>query len=534
MNRNSVIAGITGGLALGLAVAVALSSRSAPVERPNVLIILWDTVRADRLSLYGYDRPTTPRMAAWAQANGVIFEQAISPAMWTVPSHASLFTGLPPSTHGAGFEHRWLDGERTTLAEHFAAFGYDTFAFSANPNLHPKRVNLLQGFETIQTSWSRRWKKRVLAHTRRKLIARDQSTEVSPGRGDARQNPGYYNAGPVARDALLTHLATRPDKNRPFFAFLSYMEAHKPRVPRMRSRRKVADDEAIELGLATDLTFDRQLAYSHGRSTMTDAELEAVSRVYDATLTELDQATADLLDDLDSRGILDNTIVVFTADHGEQLGEHGQFGHRYGVYQALLHVPLVIAWPKQLPPGRVRHPVSNLALFDTLIELTGLPEPQSGYLPGNLLATAAAAAPVFAETISIDRPGFHRIQKRFPDLQPTDWDRLFRTVVEGPLKLIQHVDFDTHEIIEHELYDLSADPDEVTDISRVRPEETKRLAQVLSAWQDALEPHSPPTDATAEVQPMSRAECRQLELLGYITEGCNALPSENEPPTKAE
>jgi len=535
MNRNSLLALLLGGLTLAAALA-SQSFTSPPAERPNVLVILWDTVRADRLSLYGYARATTPRMAAWAEENGVIFEQAISPAMWTVPSHASLFTGLPPSSHGAGFDHRWLDDHRTTLAEHFAAHGYDTFAFSANPNLHPRRVNLLQGFETIQTSWSRRWKRRVLAHTRRKLIPRDRSTEVSPANPDARRVPGFYNAGPVARDALLAHLATRADKDRPFFAFLSYMEAHKPRLPRMRSRRKVADADQIELGLATDLTFDRQLAYSHGQSEMTDEEIDAVNRVYDATLVDLDEATADLLDDLEARGILDDTIVVFTADHGEQLGEHGQFGHRHGVYQSLLHVPLVIAWPDHLAPRRVREPVSNLAVFDTLLELTGLPRPDTGYRTGNLLSDAATAfGPVFGETISIDRLGFERIQKRYPDLEPGDWGRLFRTVVDGPLKLIQHVDFDTHEVLEHELYDLADDPHETSDLAADRPDDVARLRKTLDDWHAGLEPWTPDDDGAVEVQPLSKAECRQLELLGYVREGCDALPgSEDEAPAEPQ
>ncbi|MEN0064006.1 MAG: sulfatase [Myxococcota bacterium] len=527
MNRVPLVATVVGLLALLIALVVGLAGSSSADRPPNVLVILWDTVRADRLSLYGYERSTTPRMAAWAEAHGVVFDQAVSPAMWTVPSHASLFTGLPPSTHGAGFDHRWLDDERITLAEHFADHGYDTFAFSANPNLHPSRVNLLQGFQTIETSWGRRWRKRVVQHTRDKMIPRDRSTEVSPRRRGAKKHPGYYNAGPVARDALISHLVERENKDQPFLAYLSYMEAHKPRLPRMASRRAVTDDETVELGLETDMTFDRQLAYSHGKAPMTAEELDAVNRVYDASLRELDEATADLLEDLQARGVLDDTIVVFTADHGEQLGEHNQFGHRHGVYQSLLHVPLVIAYPKTLTPRRVRHPVSNLAVFDTLLELTGLPKPSSGYLPGNLLSAASAAAPVFAETISIDRLGFRRIKRRFPDLEPSDWSTMFRTVVEGSTKLIQHLDFETHEVMGHELYDLEADPHETTDLAEQRPDDVKRLAQVVTAWHGALEPWTPPEDdgtaeAEVEVEPLSKAECEQLELLGYVDEGCAA------------
>nr|MBX2796593.1 sulfatase-like hydrolase/transferase [Myxococcales bacterium] len=144
------IALVLGAVALLAMAAASLSMRSGDDPGPpNVLVILWDTARADAMSLYGAKRDTTPRMKAWAEEHGVIYERAISPAMWTVPSHASLFTGLAPSTHGAGFDHRWLDNDNVTLAEHLGANGYQTYAFSANPNLSPKRVNLLQGFEQI-------------------------------------------------------------------------------------------------------------------------------------------------------------------------------------------------------------------------------------------------------------------------------------------------------------------------------------------------------------------------------------------------
>ncbi len=532
LSPGRVIAAVVGVLALLAVAAVAWRARRPP---PNVLIVLWDTVRADRLSMYGYARPTTPRMAAWAEEYGVVYENALSPAMWTVPSHASMFTGLAPTTHGAGTDHRWLDGHRTTLAEHFAAHGYHTYAFSSNPNLSKRRVNLVQGFEVFEAAWSPRWRRKVVRHTKRKLLDQDESTEISPGRPDHNRHPGYNNAGPITRRAFLDFLDRREARSdeRPFFAYLSYMEAHKPRVPSLIARRQVVDDpQVMRRGLQTDLTFKSQLLYSYGLKDYTEEELEAVNRVYDATLIDLDETTGGLLADLEERGVLDDTIVVFTSDHGEQLGEHQQFGHRSEVYQQLLHVPLVIAYPGALEPGRVSTRVTNLDLFSTLIELAGLPHPRGEHKRGNLARVRdLVAQTLFAESISIDRLGFAKVRKLHPELERDRFANLYRAVVGADHhKLIQTVDYDSHEVVEVELYDLEVDPFEEHDLSEDRPASVEELTQQLEAIRAELPKWDPgeADNAAAEAQAkeMTPEMCRQLEGLGYIEEGCEEFVEE--------
>lgn len=507
------VAGAISAVAVSAAAFVALTREHKP---PNVLIILWDTTRADRLSVYGYDLETTPRMAAWANESGLVFENAISPDMWTVPSHASLFTGLPPSTHGAGLDHRWLDGHNQTLAELFGEKGWDTYAFSANPNLQPDQYNLLQGFQSVDLAWSRKWMPRVADNTESKLIPRDKSTEISPGRRKKRNKRSMtYNAGPVTHEAFVRWLTEREDPEKPFFAYLSYMEAHKPRVPSMSSRKKVADDETIKTGLATDLTFKSQLLYSYDKKSYTPEELTAINRVYDASLRDLDDATADLLDDLDERGILDDTIVVFTADHGEQLGEHQLFGHRSAIYQALLHVPLVISYPRGLSPERVRDPVSNLHIYDTLLELAGLEPPETPHARGSLLGAARKVTAVFSETMSIDRIGFRKVQKIHPDLSADVWGHIYRSVIAGGHKLIQTIDFDDHSVVHCELYDLSADPDENSDIFESKPDKVSELTKALSDWKRTTVPWNP--DLAENPPALSTADQRAMQAIGYLT-----------------
>ena len=529
MSRTT-IAAIVGAVAL-VAAAVALTLTGLPGAPkaasgpPNVLIILWDTVRADRLSMYGYEDSTTPRMAGWAKKYGVVYERAVSPAMWTVPSHASMFTGTAPTTHGAGFDHRHLDDHNHTLAEHFRDHGYQTYAFSANPNLSPRRVNLLQGFDHIEVSWGRRWRDKVIRHTRRKILKRDASTEISPANANRHRGTGFFNAGPITHEAFTQFLDRRSESgsDRPFFAYLSYMEAHKPRVPFLASRRKLSDKPTIQRGLQTDLTFNSQLKYSYGKMSYTDEELEAINAVYDATLIDLDEATADLLDELEARGVLDNTIVVFTSDHGEQLGEHQQFGHRAQVYQQLLHVPLVIAYPPKLEPGRVSTPVSNLDLYNTVIELAQLPKPDGVYKRGNLANVGSIVVEgLLSESISIDKLGFKKVQQHYDDLARDIWANKYRALTKGRYKVIETVDFDDDHLVDLELYDLHEDPFEEQDLAEQDPERAKALADELHTLHAAL-PKWNAADADEEEGgggEMSLEQCKQLEALGYIEEGC--------------
>ncbi len=151
----------------------------APAERrPNVLVVVWDTVRADRTSLHGYRRPTTPRLDALGR-EAAVFEQARSPGIWTLPSHASLFTGLAPETHGAEERWMWLDDRHLTLAEHLSGHGYDTLSVAANSLLCPE-THLVQGFGTVVNNWKGQLAPDARAATLAKLLPEDRSQELSP------------------------------------------------------------------------------------------------------------------------------------------------------------------------------------------------------------------------------------------------------------------------------------------------------------------------------------------------------------------
>jgi arylsulfatase A-like enzyme len=481
-------------------------------SHPNVLIVLWDTTRADHLSFLGSKKPTTPNMDEWSKT-GVVFEKAIAPSMWTVPSHASMFTGLTTTTHGADYDYRWLDASYVTLAEWLGQNGYDTYAFSANPNLADNRINLLQGVDRVEMAWRGHWKPEVAKTTREKLIERDRSTEISPSWPGHNNGAFYYNAAPQTAEALDGWLDARGDTDKPFFAYLNYMECHKPRVPSLEARTKMADDPAqLELGLQTDMSLDSQLLYGIGKKEFTPAELAAIDSVYDAALFELDQWTGKLLADLKQRGVLDDTIVVFTSDHGENLGDHHLMGHRQGVYQALVHVPLVISWPGHLKPRRVQEPVSNMDLYYTLAKLAGF-EPPPGPQPqfrDDQLATPAKA--VFSETIGIDREGILKVTSS--DEDRSKWMQTYQTVLQDGWKLI------VTSSGEKELYNLINDPDELADQADRQAEKVAALTATLDAWKATVPPYDPAHRTAADGPVDDDAETRkQLAMLGYVQPG---------------
>jgi arylsulfatase A-like enzyme len=484
-------------------------------DSPNVLIVLWDTVRADHLSLYGYDRPTTPRLEAFAR-DAAVYERAISPGMWTVPSHGSLFTGLSTSSHGAKVGWLWLDEHHLTMAEHFGAQGYDTFAWTSNPYLSDQ-TNLLQGFETVLYSWRDPHAQRCAEATRAKLVAGDRSTEISPGWSPGEHGEGwpehlvaFKDAGPVIASSFLEWVDQQQGR-KPFFAYLNFLEAHHPRVPSMEARRAVSDEASIARQLSTDMSLFRTMSAMEGHGAFAADELEAMAAAYDATLWELDRVTAEITDGLASRGLLEDTIVVIVSDHGENLGENGMFDHRWDLHQTLVHVPLVVRYPKAVPAERISAPVSTAHLFGTLLSLTGLPEPRVSHP----LPPLGRDERVFTE-LEAPTPRLPEIRAAWPDLVRDRWQRRFRAVFEDRYKLQRDSEGGGG------LYDLQADPQERTDLRPTLVEVAGRLQQALAEW-DRARPRYDASLRSAQDKPGNplKADPQQeqmLRQLGYTSE----------------
>jgi arylsulfatase A-like enzyme len=486
----------------------------AKAAGPNVLLILWDTVRADRMSLYGYSRPTTPYIDAFSQ-NALVFERAVSPGIWTVPAHGSLFTGLPVSSHGAHSLWTWLDGHHVTLAEWLGEHGYDTYLFSANVYVEDK-TNLTQGFDTRHYSYKEPWRGPARKVAAKKLIPTDQSTEISPAfqRGASRalgwSKSVFKDSAPVAQRALMRWLSER-EGDAPFFAYLNLMEAHSPRTPSLESRESLLSPEQLQLGLETDVSQVTLVDYTFGDTTFTTEQLDAINGVYDASVLDLDKATGALLDALDEQGILDDTIVILTADHGENLGEHGHFEHRLVIYEPLTHVPLLIYYPKAVAAGRVGEEVSTLDLFATVLDILEIKAPPTLMAGDSLLELEPGVA--YTEIAGAEPGWTNKIMQRYPAVDWAKMKRSYRSVNKLGWKFIQASDG------ERELYSLDEDPHELDNIVMSSPDRAQELERQLQGHLQGIPKYDrarrSPDDAPVRAKAGSETE-RQLRQLGYV------------------
>jgi arylsulfatase A-like enzyme len=425
----------------------------APPNAPNVLLIVLDTVRADHLSLYGYDRETTPNLARLAR-KGVRFDRARSPAPWTLPSHASMFTGRWPHELSAGLAGP-LDGRHPTLAEAMRDRGYATAGFVANTTYCSAETGLARGFLHYEdhslsprsllraTALGGRLIDPALSGVQKLATALGLRGGLSPGNGKAFKDAATINAD------FLAWLSDRP--RRPFFAFLNYFDAHHPYL--------LPEGVDHHFGLSPEshadvLTLHRWWSLDKRRLPPRDVAL--ARDAYDDCLAYLDAQLGRLFAELDRRGVLDQTLVIVTSDHGEHFGEHGLFGHASSLYSPEVHVPLVIVGPGVPAGGQVREPVSLRDLSATVVH--SLPVSSAARFPGHSLARFwtgtdfRALEPVLSEVSGAVRG-------------PANGGR--SPVFRGPMKAI--VSGETVYIRggdgSEELYDLGTDPAETHNLA---------------------------------------------------------------------
>jgi arylsulfatase A-like enzyme len=320
-------------------------------ERPSFLVVVLDTLRADHTSAYGYERDTTPNLSQLA-ARGVRFERAYSTGCWSLPSHASLFTGLYASRHGAHNEHLALDDRHPTLAESLARNGYQTANFTGNPWIGDG-TGMSRGFQQNHESWRSSWLDLML------LAKRVQIGFAAPD-GD--------KGGAETVAALRRWLAER-DPARPYFVFVNVFEAHAPyqRVPRRFRRRYTRSDLSLRSLEAIGMRV--HTATQNGNHLSAD-DAAAGLALLDGAVAAADDVLGQVLE-----LVGEEPIVAVLADHGELFGEHTLFGHSNTLYEPLIRVPLVLAG-KDLPRGRVvRETVSLVDLMPTLLGLANLETP---------------------------------------------------------------------------------------------------------------------------------------------------------------
>jgi arylsulfatase A-like enzyme len=477
--------------------------RDEPVGPPNILIVVWDTVRADRLSLYGHARPTTPLLESFAR-DARVFEDCVSVASTTVPAHASIFTGLLPAEHGLGNRAGHMDDSFITLAEALRRAGYGTYLFSENPHLR-QETGLTQGFEVVEYPWTAAHRKEAGEIIRAKLDREDQSNDLPQklAAGDL----AIWNlvaAAPLPQRALLRWL--HREEHRPFFATLNYMEAHQPLIPSRKAREEWMTAEQVTASYRVDRRWNALWDYSFGLREYSESDLELTRLTYDAALLELDQSFASLLDDLRALDLLENTVVVLVGDHGEHLGEKHMFDHQFSVYEPVMRVPLVLWYPPAVRAGREPAPVTNMDLFPTLLELAGVSVPTVSTAV-SLLQPAAGRTRVGSYS-TVATAILEEARRRTPHFDPTPFQRTLQAIYREPWKLILASDGGRR------LYDLAQDPDEEHDLAPLREDVARSLSLELATLIRSVRRPAHASDAL-QLDPETRA---RLEALGYLEE----------------
>ncbi|NLV45345.1 MAG: sulfatase-like hydrolase/transferase [Candidatus Hydrogenedentes bacterium] len=446
---------------------------------PNIILIGLDTLRADRLGCYGYPRLTSPNIDAFAK-KGILFEQAIASAPWTTPSFASIFTGLHPSRHQAGLFSKGfaLNSQFVTLAEQARVTNRLTAAFTEGVCVR-SQFGFSQGFD-----------------------------QYSDGVTPDKQKSG--TAEKTMRDAL----AWLDSYGRlPFFLFVHSYECHMPYM---------APSPWGLMFTASDCT-DR--AEEGAEWAVTDEEKRYVSDCYDGEIAYTDYWVGCFLDELKARQLLDNTIVVIFADHGEEFWEHDGIGHVTTLYDEVLHVPLIVYIPWVMSvPMRVKEQVAVADLFATLHDLLNLPLAEG--------LDSYSLLPLFMP--NEDRPYARRFVAsemyyyEFDCLDalnfPFEWLKRslrypnFKYIISNkPNNLAEGTSLQLKQIPDEFLYHLSVDPDEQKDVHEERADTTVRLKGELLEFLGGTNPLQDVSDALPfERDNLKQEDMESLQALGYL------------------
>lgn len=414
----------------------------------NVLFVVLDTVRKDRLTPYGCDRGTTPELEAFAR-EAAVFEEAVAPAPWTLPVHASLFTGQYPSEHGADQQTPYLE-ETTTLAQSISAAGYDTACFTSNAWITPY-TRLTAGFDaqdnffqvlpkdvlsgTLANAWQYLNDSGRLRAVADKLVSvGNVAHEYFASAGAASKTPAVLDqtrsfiedaeAGKAETSDETDHDYaghTAPNDDPGWFAFVNLMDAHLPYHPPEEYAT------AFAAGVDSEAVCQNSKEYNCGARDIDDTEWDDIRRLYDAEIAHMDAQLGSLFEWLRQTDRWDDTTVIVCADHGELHGEHHLYGHEFGLYDPLVNVPLMIKHPA-LEAERHTGLVELIDLYHTVLDALDVDpaQPDAGQTVRHRDRTRSLLSEQYRdfETVATPDPGQAAVQALAgPETTPSDRDQ---------------------------------------------------------------------------------------------------------------
>jgi arylsulfatase A-like enzyme len=483
-------------------------------QRPNVVILVLDTARYDVVARLASDPSTSLGSLA---KRGTQYTQASATAPWTLPSHASLFTGTYPSRHGAHAGHKRLDDHLRTLPEILSESGYETVAVSNNTWISDK-FGFANGFEMFHKTWQYIQTETDLGKVARQHEGVDKIAELGKMLFHGNLATNLVNAvygkyfrkqkddGASRTNDIVAEWLNSRSGSSPFFLFVNYLEPHLEYRPQQ---------EYAEQHLPADVTYDEAMTvpqdawgYIAGTVDLSSHELQILRSLYHAEIMYLDDRIGEIKKILKETGEWKNTIIILTSDHGEHIGEHGLMDHQYALYETLLHVPLIVCGgPFESSTNDA--PVQLVDIAPTVLETIGIEhETAAQQFQGKSFHPDAGANRSFsiAEYMA-PQPSMTALERRVGDLpeQVTRYDRSLRSIKVDGHKFIRGSDGMTV------LYDLDDDPDETSDLSGESPTKTTELAWELDQWLDSFEQYEAKSAAPIDDDTRSR-----LEDLGYL------------------
>ena len=436
----------------------------------HVLLVVFDTLRADRMSVYGYQKETTPFLSQ-SQSQFLKFTNAKAVAPWTVPSHASMFTGLMPSVHRAQWGRIRLDEKFRTVAETLRDQGFSTASLSSNP-FFKESFGLTQGF---------------VSHTQIKGPGKERSAKTL---------------------ALLPEILDEAIKDeKRLFLFLNFMDTH------IRYNHYQYGEEFGLVGRPLIWNGEEKWKVSAGQLDFSPEDRRNHGAAYDAAVRYLDDVAREIITLLEEKNILDQTLVIFTSDHGEGLGSHQEMGHSISVWEEQLAIPLLVRFPHAHRGGDiVSDEVSLLGLSPFILDHLGVKRPE-------ILGSAAAFQGKRTRPVCADYRGYFvdstrksnvKMAELYPELKETVRPR--HIVYCGKKKLT--VD-DSGGL---RFFDLETDPTEQNDLAGLGlpvMEECLSIYRELLA-QGRFTPFSETTPERVRDQEQEKAELEALRALGYV------------------
>jgi arylsulfatase A-like enzyme len=473
----------TGLLTLASACGPADELPTNELPRPrNVLLISIDSLRADHLGCYGYEHDTSPALDALAR-RGVLFETCVAESSWTLPTHASLLTGVSSGAHGLDHDGIALPAALPTLAEHLSAAGWRTRGLWSGPYLHPV-FGFGRGFAPGDYEG-------LLPSTRydSEEYERTGKTSLNPHTDDNRLAHRAATAEAVVERAMAFVDEVGDER---FFLFVHLFDVHYDFVPPEAIWRRFDPDYAGSID-GRDFIIDDAI-----HADMDPVDLAHLLALYDGEVAHTDAQIGRLLEHLAQAGRDEDTLIVVTSDHGDEFFEHGEKGHRLTLYEEVLDVPLIMAGAGVADPGRRLQGVTEHAdVTPTILELLGLPAAE--YVTGSSLAAALAG-----DELPADRVGVARLrrsaQRLITSVRGADWkvviDRIEKTGVERIA-----------------CYDLSTDPAEQHPIT---DSEMLRIARRAIAYRDEREGELQRLLGEGAAASMPGELDEDLRALGYV------------------